>query len=142
MNTIVFVASRKTELTSELLTAVAMELAEAQPCRVRVRANIEGDRSSGAEDAVWTLTHRMRDAGFHVHAEMYLPPGTDRRDVFLRDYEMVRDADRVIAFFSTYLFLEGGTGHVVKAALDRDLPVKAFSLGEHGDVEVVREFGG
>ncbi len=75
----------------------------------------------------------------HVEARWIIPdfdegPGA----VFNRDNAMVRDSDLVLAFFAPGRMMEGGTGHVVEAAIDQGVPVYSFELngglkrvGEH-----------
>lgn len=59
-----------------------------------------------------------------------LPGG--RGAVYVRDYEMVEAADTVIAFFSEGNVMVGGTGHVVDAALAKEIPVAAWEIGRSG----------
>lgn len=54
-------------------------------------------------------------------------PEKGREGVFLRDYDMVRSADVVLCYFSGGE-IEGGTGHVVKAAIDAETPCYAWGL--------------
>lgn len=49
--------------------------------------------------------------------------------VFQRDARLVAQADLVLAFFAPYHAMTGGTGHVVERAIDRDVPVYSFTLG-------------
>lgn len=48
---------------------------------------------------------------------------------FLRDVELVRSADLVLAYFSTTTLI-GGTAHVVEKAIDLDVPVFAYGLSD------------
>lgn len=50
-------------------------------------------------------------------------------DNFLRDVELVRDADEVIAFFdpATLDRTDTGTGHIVEVALTQQKPVRAYT---------------
>lgn len=58
-------------------------------------------------------------------------------DVYKRDYEMVEQAVEVLAFFAPDQEMEGGTGHVVQAALARSIPVEAYRMGETGHPELL-----
>lgn len=60
-----------------------------------------------------------------------------RGDVYRRDYEMVQNARNVLAFFAPDQEMEGGTGHVVQAALARGVPVEAYRLNETGSPELL-----
>ncbi len=48
--------------------------------------------------------------------------------VFNRDNAMVRGSDLVLAFFAPGRMMQGGTGHVVEAAIDQGVPVYSFEL--------------
>jgi nucleoside 2-deoxyribosyltransferase len=50
--------------------------------------------------------------------------------VFERDIEMVGLSDLVLAFFAPYHAMEGGTGHVVEVAIDRNVPVYSYTLDD------------
>jgi len=62
----------------------------------------------------------------------FKPTKGGREAVFRRDYEMMTDATAVLAFFSPEREMEGGTSHVVKAALDQGIPVEAYSVRPDG----------
>lgn len=68
------------------------------------------------------------------------PDGNDRASVYKRDYEMVENVDRLEAYFSQDSVMNGGTGHLVEAAMARSIPVYAWTLSEHGDVVRVGEY--
>lgn len=65
-------------------------------------------------------------------------PELGRSGTFLRDVELVRKADLVLAYFDT-TSMSGGTAHVVEKAQDQDVPVYAWGftgksfirIGEH-----------
>jgi hypothetical protein len=65
-----------------------------------------------------------------------------RAATFNRDYELVTGADMVLAFFHEGSDMGGGTGHVVKAAIDRDIAVEAFSVDADGELEYLFADGG
>lgn len=68
-----------------------------------------------------------------------VPDEGDRAAVFRRDYEMVEASDEVEAYFTTDTVMTGGTGHVVEAALARDVPVHAWEIDSAGKVNRVGE---
>lgn len=65
------------------------------------------------------------------------PIGSGRSDVFTRDYSLVESSDRVLAFFRHDRVMEGGTGHVVHAALTRGIPVEAWVSYPDGSLDSV-----
>ena len=52
--------------------------------------------------------------------------------VFLRDSQMVKDSDAVIAYFDEDHLMSGGTGHVVECAINEEKPVYAYTYDEKG----------
>jgi hypothetical protein len=75
---------------------------------------------------------------------IYVPIPSDdaRAGVFHRDYKLVEGAELILAFFREGSDMGGGTGHVVKAAIDREVAVDAFSVSEDGDIEPLFADGG
>jgi hypothetical protein len=63
----------------------------------------------------------------------------DRSTVYLRDYTMVDDSDYVEAYFPLGSIMEGGTGHIVDAALNREKRVYAWSVDAEGRVDRIGE---
>ena len=73
-------------------------------------------------------------------------PSQGGADNFMRDIELVKDADEVLAFFDpdTLHRDDTGTGHVVEVALSQGKPCKAYTTvngtlvwaGESDDVQV------
>lgn len=71
---------------------------------------------------------------------VYLQPtGNDRSAVYRRDYELVEAASRVEAYFASDRVMEGGTSHVVEAAMAREVPVYAWTTTDKGLVVRVGE---
>jgi|WetSurMetagenome_2_1015567.scaffolds.fasta_scaffold03982_8 hypothetical protein len=60
--------------------------------------------------------------------------------VYSRDYDMVRAADRVLAFFAPDAVMQGGTGHVVEAAMASEVPAEAWVLADDGKLEWVGSY--
>ena len=74
-----------------------------------------------------------------IEHEWVKPEGSDRSQVYLRDLDMVRRSDYVIAFFSSPA-MEGGTSHVVDAALSQGIAVESLWVKENGEVERIGEY--
>jgi len=55
-----------------------------------------------------------------------------REGTYVRDVHMVGMADLVLAFFTPGSLMNGGTGHVVEKAIDKDIPVQAYEIDEKG----------
>ena len=62
-------------------------------------------------------------------------PELGRSGTFVRDVELVRKVDLVLAYFDT-TEMSGGTAHVVEKAIDQDVPVFAWGLTKKGFVRV------
>jgi hypothetical protein len=71
-------------------------------------------------------------ASLGVDTIWFTPEGTGREATFHRDYRMVEAADVVIAYFTPERVMEGGTAHVVEAALNREVPVYAWVVDDTG----------
>jgi hypothetical protein len=71
--------------------------------------------------------------------EWFYPEAGGRDQTYRRDFEFVEAADQVLAFFDAGAVMEGGTAHVVEAALMRGIPVTAWSIDQLGRVERVGE---
>jgi hypothetical protein len=71
-----------------------------------------------------------------LDVEWFRPdPEAGRGAVFLRDVELARSADLVLAYFSS-TSATGGTFHVVEKATDIEVPVYAYGLGPSGFVRI------
>ena len=70
-------------------------------------------------------------------------PSQGGADNFLRDIELVKDADEVLCFFdpATLHRTDTGTGHVVEVALNQKKPVRAFTTVNGGLVYVGADDG-
>jgi hypothetical protein len=60
--------------------------------------------------------------------------GEGRASVYERDYRLAEQSSKVFAWFAPGEEMEGGTGHVVKAAMDRGVAVEAYRLDDDGNV--------
>ncbi len=79
-----------------------------------------------------------QNLGYEV--EWFAPEEGGRDQTFRRDYALVESADWVECFFHPDSPMGGGTGHVVDAAMARDIPVYAWTMDERGDLERIGEF--
>jgi hypothetical protein len=80
-----------------------------------------------------------------LKVEYRRPKPTDahpgRASVYLRDYDMVQDADLVVLFFTPDDAVSGysGTAHLLDKALDAGVPVTAWMVYEDGSVVRIGE---
>jgi hypothetical protein len=65
-----------------------------------------------------------------IPVELRVPEAGGRDQVFHRDIEMVAKSDLVICVFSEADPMGGGTGHVVEKAIDRGVPVYAYTSSD------------
>lgn len=131
---LVIVGSSQLWLTPEVMGGVVGAIAVEPPGEVvgiRLSKGL-GVPPSPVEDFV-----RHIGPGLGHVVRTWAAAGDGRSGVFKRDFEMVEAATRVIAFFSPGREMEGGTGHVVKAALDRGIPVEAYGLDDAGSLELI-----
>lgn len=84
------------------------------------------------------IVAELAKANGHVVRWMQ-PRESGRSAVYKRDYELVEAADRVEAYFAIDRVMEGGTGHIVEAAMARECPVYAWSVDTGGLIERVGE---
>jgi len=74
-----------------------------------------------------------------VNVQWCIPEGNDRGQSFLRDLDMVTKADQVVGFFSVPT-LDGGTGHVIEAAMSKGIPCEAWFVDADGEIERIGEY--
>ena len=67
------------------------------------------------------------------------PEGSDKGNTYIRDVEMVRKADFVICYFTTDQ-MDGGTGHVVEAAMAANVPVEGWWIESDGSAQRIGEY--
>jgi hypothetical protein len=127
---IAIVGSRDLPPTVNVVTAIAsIMLAAPELEPYGVRSSQLAGVSSGVEQAVVRLCLKLPRTILAFPSN-----GFGREGVYHRDYALVEAATRVIAFFTLDGFMTGGTGHVVKAAMDRGIPVEAYALTDDGRV--------
>lgn len=125
----VIVGSRDLGLSVEIVSAIAALFSELGP------GEGIGVRVAHGEDMPASPVERLAEGvarKLHRPVIRFSPSRGGRAATFRRDYDLVEGADHVIAFFSPEREMDGGTGHVVKAALDRDVKVEAYGVGEDG----------
>jgi hypothetical protein len=69
--------------------------------------------------------------------EMYSMEGPSRGGAYVRDLNLINDADKIIAIFAPDRVMEGGTGHIVNKALDERKEVEAYTIDEQGELVLV-----
>lgn len=93
---------------------------------IYVRVSNDGHFASPVEHVAYVHAYR---AGVPFY---FAQPGEGGREqVYHRDYRLVESCRRVIAFFSAHSAMEGGTGHVVHAAIVKGVPVMAYEIGDN-----------
>jgi hypothetical protein len=99
---------------------------------IGIRMSRDGLPASPVEKFTFVLTRTM---GREILG--FTPDDGGRGATFKRDYELVEHAEAVYAFFSPGNEMEGGTGHVVKSALDREVSVEAYGLDDNGELTLI-----
>lgn len=126
---IVVVASSAMPPTPELVAVLAGLVASSnEPFGIRCNAS---DKETSSTEHLMAMI--AKSLGRSVLR--FKPEG--ERASWRRDYYMVEHASLVVAFFTPGSEMTGGTGHVVKAALDRGIHVEAYTMDEHGDVVMI-----
>jgi hypothetical protein len=74
-----------------------------------------------------------------VEVEWCVPEGSEKGNTFTRDLDMVGKADFVICFFTTDQ-MDGGTGHVVEAAMAKGIPVQGWWIDADGEAVRIGEY--
>lgn len=74
-----------------------------------------------------------------VGVEWCKPEGSEKGNTYNRDLDMVERADFVICYFTTPA-MDGGTGHVVEAAMAKGVPVEGWWVDPDGDVTRIGEY--
>ena len=131
--TIVITAPRRMPVTKEVQSQIigALAFLDKANSEIRVRCNQKWEFASPVEEWINDL---CRESGVDLHT--FHTSG--ECGAFDRDRQMVKGADRVIAFFPEEKFMEGGTGHVVQCALEAEVPTEAWAQTADG-LELVAE---
>lgn len=93
-----------------------------------------GRRPGGFEQMTAKLAEAMG-----VKVVWCKPEGNDKGNTYIRDLDMVSRADFVIAFFTTEQ-MDGGTGHVVEAAMSKSIPVEGWWIDSDGEAQRIGEY--
>ena len=134
---VVVVASSSLALTPPVgMAVVALIRGLGFGDELAVRAPRSGPPPSPVEQAACALAIQEGRKVLFV-----APRGSGRDATFRRDYELVEGACQVHAFFPRGSFMEGGTAHVVHAAVQKGIPVAAWDVDEHG-ITLVAESDG
>ena len=130
------VASSTLAITDNLALAVAGIMAEVDD-DFAIRATNSGWIASDVEGLVIRLAGQLDK---HVH--VFKPTtGTGQKATYHRDNQMVAAVDGIYAFFPEDKVMEGGTSHVVEAALRDGVPVTAYSVATDGSIMEVGSDG-
>src|SRR5678815_529380 len=93
-----------------------------------------GRKPGGFEQMVAKLA-----AALDVEVVWCRPEGSDKGNTYIRDVDMVSRSDFVIAFFTTEV-MDGGTGHVVEAAMSKAIPVEGWWIDSDGEAVRIGEY--
>lgn len=127
---IVVVGSRKLPPYQELVSALAAVVLTGKS--FGVRASRYHQITSSVESVVVQLAARNDKL-----VRIFEPVGLGRDTTYNRDYRLVEAATKVIAFFPWDEFMEGGTGHVVKAAIDLGIEIEAYAVTNNGEITLI-----
>jgi hypothetical protein len=123
------VASAELWPTPEVVSSVVGVIATSEE-EIGVRASVAGHIASHIEDVAARVCRKAERA-----VRIYQPvAGEGRASVYERDYRLAEQSSKVFAWVAPGEEMEGGTGHVVKAAMDRGVAVEAYRLDEDGKV--------
>lgn len=128
---VVFVGSHTLDV-AEIATHALRQMASLPPETVILLRRGRSTQPGAFERFIVSMADSL---GFNVEWKI---PGRGKGASFIRDVEMVKEADSVIAYFSEPNLMTGGTGHVVDKAIDSDKPVFAYAPLD-GAVERVGE---
>jgi hypothetical protein len=96
-------------------------------------------KTPGAEPGRFEREAEQLATLLNLGVEWFAPEGVDRSQTYLRDLNMVRASDFVIAFFPTHE-MTGGTGHVVDAALSQNIAVVSWAVDPDGTLVRIGEY--
>lgn len=129
---IVIVGSRGLKASPQVALAIANLMLMEQTDDYGIRGTRKMYVSSDTELTVFQLCLR-----FNKEIHQFTSEGVGRAGVYQRDYRLVEGATKVIAFFPFDRFMEGGTAHVVEAALNRGITVEAYAITDDGSAVLV-----
>lgn len=125
------VASSAIGLTPEMVSELLIVVASADGIGVRGPTSSPPSRlaSTVVEDTAYTLAQTMNKKALVYRPN---PDIAAKERTYARDYKLVGEADELYAYFAEGKVMEGGTGHVVKAALEIGINVIAYEVTSHG----------
>lgn len=132
--TVAFAASRD-QLSLRLSSHIYGKLLELPPGSTVL---LRRPRTHGQPGLVEQLISRLVE-NLPLNVRWFEPGEGGRGATYERDYAMVEAADYVEAYFGGDKIMEGGTGHVVEAAIASGVPVYAWAITEKG-IERVGEW--
>lgn len=83
-----------------------------------------------------TYYYRPSDAASSARSGV---PRSQRTKNYIRDIVLVDGCDEIVAFFDPERVMEGGTGHIIEAALRMDKPCRAYTI-RNGRLEEVGDW--
>jgi hypothetical protein len=137
-------------LPANLISALLAIIATLpEGAEVGVRGPVQ-DATSATTMRETMFTSRVEELAFGLangsgrKGRIYRPDSAigGKSSVYVRDFNLVEYAEKVYAFFTAENVMNGGTGHVVKAAIDRGVPVEAWYADEDGNLGYVGEEAG
>lgn len=72
-----------------------------------------------------------------INVQFFSPRESGRAGIYRRDYELVLAADEVVAYFDQGSEIDGGTWHVVHAAMQKGILCRAFTINQDGQTELL-----
>jgi hypothetical protein len=127
----VIVGSRDTPLSLDIITAVVAEIVSLRADQA-IGIRIDREHNQPASTIELLAETLAEQCGHRVIR--FSPTKGGRSAIFFRDYDLVEEADGVLAFFAPEREMEGGTAHVVKAAVDRGVKVDAYGVQPDGQL--------
>lgn len=130
---IALVGSRQMAMTVAVAAEVARVVGALRPGDTLLVRSPDGARVTSAFELAATALAPARE----VNVELYAPRERDRAAVFHRDYRLVAGADEVLAYFPYETELDGGTWHVIHAAMQKGVPCRAFTITADGRIRLI-----
>ena len=105
-----------------------------QPSEILLRHPIQGEPGMFERLAASMAEDR------EIPVSWFMPEAGGRHKIYDRDYQMVAAADMVEAFFKPDAVMEGGTGHVIEAAINKMVPAYAWAVHRWNAIDRVGEW--
>lgn len=130
---IAIVGSRKIRISYSIAERIGKVVSGLRAGDTLLLRSPDGERPTSDFEMSAALQARKRDANI----ALFVPDESDRASIYRRDYELVLAADEVLAYFPAGADLEGGTWHVVHAAMQKGIPCRAFMIAQDGRTELI-----